>query len=198
MTIQPYQPHFLPDIYRICLLTGDSGKDASGLYADPNLLGHFYAAPYPLFEPSLTFLLLNQEGACGYVVATSDSQAFEHWMTTQWLPPLKAQYPLPAQSDESRDARMVRIIHRGYKAPLYSQRYPAHLHIDVLPIAQGQGWGRRLLDRLLDALHDQGVPGIHLSVGGRNQKGRAFYEHMGFELLEEWPGGVAYDYGMLL
>lgn len=198
MKIEPYQPHFLPDVYRICLRTGDSGKDASGLYLDPHLLGHFYAAPYPVFEPELCFMLCDTEGACGYMLATADSKAFERWMETEWLPPLKAKYPLPDQTDESRDARMIRIIHRGYKAPVHSQRYPAHLHIDILPRAQGQGWGRRLLNTLLAHLRDRDIPGVHLSVGGRNRSGIAFYEHVGFKLLEEWPGGIAYDYGMVL
>ena len=31
----------------------------------------------------------------------------------------------------------------------YSQGYPAHLHIDLLPELQGQGWGRRLIDTLV-------------------------------------------------
>src|SRR5690606_2058664 len=31
---------------RVCLLTGDSGKDASGREDDPDLLGLIYAVPY--------------------------------------------------------------------------------------------------------------------------------------------------------
>ncbi|MDN3718454.1 FAD-dependent oxidoreductase [Roseibium salinum] len=36
----------LEALYAICLRTGDAGKDASGLYSDPRLMGHIYAAPY--------------------------------------------------------------------------------------------------------------------------------------------------------
>jgi hypothetical protein len=55
--IRPYHPSDLPALYRICLLTGDSGADASQLYRDPELLGHFYAAPYAVLEPDLCFVL---------------------------------------------------------------------------------------------------------------------------------------------
>lgn len=45
--IRPYQPFDLPGMYRVCLQTGDSGRDATALYSDPDLLGHVFAAPTP-------------------------------------------------------------------------------------------------------------------------------------------------------
>src|SRR6516225_9035589 len=47
--IRPYRPGDLDALYEICLLTGDGGQDATSLFADPMLLGHFFAAPYGLF-----------------------------------------------------------------------------------------------------------------------------------------------------
>ena len=41
----------------------------------------------------------------------------------------------------------------------YAAEYPAHLHIDLLPELQGQGWGRRLIDTLVAALRERGVRG---------------------------------------
>src|SRR5262245_63083228 len=38
--IRPYRPSDLDALYRICLLTGDDGQDATSLYNDPRLLGH--------------------------------------------------------------------------------------------------------------------------------------------------------------
>jgi ribosomal protein S18 acetylase RimI-like enzyme len=198
MNLEAYQPHFLRDLYSICLRTGDSGNDASAIYTNPDLLGHLYAAPYPVFDPGLTWLLCDSLGACGYVLGTRDSQAFARWMEAQWLPPLRKRYPVPGESEESRDARLLRILHRPYKAFPQSTEYPAHLHIDLLPRAQGQGWGRKLLEVFLGRLRELGVPGVHLGVGGRNKNAMAFYERMGFELLEEWPGGIARTYGMRL
>ena len=65
-TIRPYAP---PDLYRICLLTGDSGADASSLYQDPD----FYAAPYAVHEPELTFLTDRQGVTMCWAAATRSS-----------------------------------------------------------------------------------------------------------------------------
>jgi len=52
-SIRPYRDSDLDDLYRICLLTGDAGQDATSMFDDPRILGDVWAAPYGLFEPSL-------------------------------------------------------------------------------------------------------------------------------------------------
>ncbi|MCS7068431.1 MAG: GNAT family N-acetyltransferase [Meiothermus sp.] len=195
-TIRPYAPTDLPHLYCVCLLTGDSGADASGLYRDPDLLGHFYAAPYAVHEPDLTFVLTDQAGVCGYVLGCRDSMEFAAWMETQWLPPLRQRYPLPPEGDTSKDAAMIRLIHKGYLPSSLTPEYPAHLHIDLLPRAQGQGQGRKLMQVFLNRLRGLGVPGVHLGVGQRNAGAVAFYERMGFVRLQTFPWG--YEYGLKL
>jgi hypothetical protein len=60
--IRPYRPADIDALYQICLLTGDGGQDATSRYHDPNLLGHWVAAPYGLFEPSLAFVAEDTSG----------------------------------------------------------------------------------------------------------------------------------------
>ena len=61
--------------------------------------------------------------------------------------------------------------------------YPAHLHIDLLPELQGQGFGRRLIDTLRAALAARGVPAVHLGMDAANTGARAFYDRLGFHEL---------------
>ncbi len=61
--------------------------------------------------------------------------------------------------------------------------YPAHLHIDLLPSAQGQGWGRALMDRFLAQVRSAGARGVHLGVATVNRGAAAFYTRLGFHLL---------------
>ena len=62
--------------------------------------------------------------------------------------------------------------------------YPAHLHIDLLPEAQGRGFGRALIENaLITALSHAGVPGVHLTMDPANAPARAFYTAVGFEDL---------------
>lgn len=199
-TIRRARPGDEQAFYDICLLTGDSGVDASALYADPRLLGHVYAAPYLHFAPEFAFVMEDEQGVGAYVVAAPDSLAFEDTLERKWWPALREQYPDPATipaDQRTPDQRMMHLIHHPSRTPAeLAARYPAHLHIDLLPRMQGGGNGKRLMHTLLDALARAGVPGVHLGVGGRNEKAVGFYRHMGFQELQAHPWG--YTFGMAL
>lgn len=183
--IRSFQPGDLPALLRICLLTGDAGADASALYRDPELLGTYFVAPYVAFEPDLC-LVLDRDGApCGYVLGTRDSAAFAARCERAWFPGLRQRHPLPAADDASRDARIVRLIHAGADAGTAFPAYPAHLHIDLLLVAQGQGWGRALMAAFLQRLRAAGAAGVHLHVGKSNPRAVGFYRRLGFEVLAE-------------
>ena len=72
------------------------------------------------------------------------------------------------------------------------ERYPAHLHIDLLPVTQGQGLGRRLIERFTELLRERGVRGVHLGVDRRNTGAHRFYERTGFTRVGDPDGPVWY------
>jgi len=183
--IRPYQSTDLAAVSRICLGTGDSGRDACSLYRDHDLLGLYYASPYVVFEPELCTLLTYQSKPCGYVLGTHNSDVFSDRCEREWFPPLRQRYPLPADNDHSLDANLVRLIHAGRPRFNYFRQYPAHLHLDLLPIAQGQGWGPKLMELFLSQLRAFKVPGVHLSVGRQNDRGIRFYRRMDFQQIDE-------------
>src|SRR5262245_16116909 len=88
--IRPHRPGDLEALYRICLLTGDDGQDATSLYNDPRLPGHFSAAPYGLFEPALAFVAQDTAGVGGYILGALDTPAFEQRLERTWWPHLRA------------------------------------------------------------------------------------------------------------
>jgi ribosomal protein S18 acetylase RimI-like enzyme len=73
------------------------------------------------------------------------------------------------------------IHHHWNTADELASRFPAHLHIDLLPRIQGRRIGRRLIEALVASLRDQGSPGLHLTVGDGNPKAVGFYRHVGFD-----------------
>lgn len=190
--IRPYAPQFLPDLCRICLLTGDSGNDATGLYEHPELLGDVFAVPYATFEPDLTFILTDAKGACGYILGTCNTRAFGRWMNEEWLPLLREKYPLEAVPDPFQDGWLIRFVHQDWEPSKWAEEYPAHLHIDLLPRVQGQGMGRKLMEAFLGRLRELGVPGVHLGTSWRNRQAMAFYEHLGFARLEDREGALVF------
>lgn len=192
LLIDHYRPQDRETLYEICLLTGDSGQDASSLYRDPDLLGHMYLGAYLEFEPHLARVLRREDGvAVGYCVATADTSGFEDRCEKSWWPPLQQRYGEPADSDDSRDARLIRRIHQPTRTEgTWLPEHPAHLHIDLLPEAQGAGNGSRLLTATLEALTEAGAPGVHLGVGGRNIRAIGFYENMGLRTLQHLSYGL--------
>lgn len=173
-------------LYAVCLRTGDTGRDATALYRDPDLLGHVYLGAYLALEPDLARVLRRPDGSpVGYAVATADTTAFEQACEVSWWPALRARYPLPEPGDDSADARLVRAIHAGSRTSgPWLADHPAHLHVDLLPEAQGGGHGRRLLETLFEQLAAAGVPGLHLGVGLANAGAIGFYRHLGMRTLE--------------
>jgi ribosomal protein S18 acetylase RimI-like enzyme len=195
MRLRAFATCDLPGMYRVCLLTGDAGSDATGAYRDPDLLGHVYAGPYPVADPGLTWVVTDDAGTvAGYVVGTADSQAFARWQEESWWPALRERLPRPDEVDDPRrDHELLRVVHDGATYdPAVTDAYPAHLHIDLLPHAQGRGLGRTLIATLAAALRERGVPGLHLGVSAANTGAIAFYDRVGFRPV------ATHDWGLTL
>jgi GNAT superfamily N-acetyltransferase len=190
--IRHYHPSDLYALYGIGLLTGDSGADASELYHDEELLGHRYVAPYAVLEPDLCFTLLHDGAPCGYILGTRDSHAFHVRCEQDWFPALRARYRLPLADDHSLDADLIRHLYAGIRFDPDLATHPAHLHIDILPVGQGQGWGRALMQTFLTRLRALHVPAVHLWVGRRNTRGIAFYERVGFQPIKSSAGAICF------
>ena len=121
----------LPGAYRVCLLTGDGGRDGSALYRNPELLGHVFVGPYIVGQPDLAFVVADEAGIAGYALAAEDTRAFERWAEEEWWPPLREQYPLTA--DGSPDSELIELLYRSpFAGDSVVVPFPSHLHIDLL------------------------------------------------------------------
>lgn len=175
-------PHDLPGAYRVCLLTGDSGRDGSALFRNPDLLGHVYVGPYLVGQPDLALVVVDPWGVAGYCLAAEDTRGFEAWEEAHWWPVLREQYP--PVDDGSPDGELVRQLHAPVLAPETIVRdYPAHLHMDLLERVRGLGLGRALVETQLTALRERGCPGLHLDVAADNANAIGFYRHLGFSAV---------------
>ncbi|MEI7744382.1 MAG: GNAT family N-acetyltransferase [Chloroflexota bacterium] len=193
--IRPATISDLPGAYRVCLRTGDSGRDATGLWRDEDLLGHVYVGPYIVGRPDLALVVADEDGIAGYLFGAEDTRAFEAWAEAGWWPALREHYP--PRADGSLEAEVVSVIHRPPVAPEeIVGPYPAHLHIDLLERVRGQGLGRSLIEWLLAQLRVRGVRGVHFEVAADNANGIAFYRHLGF--AELGPHGNSILMGMTL
>src|SRR5215472_2507374 len=177
--IRPYRASDLDDLYRICLLTGDGGNDATSMFEDPWILGHIVAAPYGLFEPSLAFVAEDELGVGGYIVGALDSKAFERRLEADWWPALRDRYPAPpielSPDQLTPDQRTASFIHAPLTVPdELAEDYPSHLHINlysgvtspprVIPITTGPPGSA-------GGPCPGGEPGGHAGAQGRSRVG---------------------------
>jgi ribosomal protein S18 acetylase RimI-like enzyme len=185
--LRPYRNADHDAVYDICVRTGAAGEDASHLLRDPSLLGHVYAGPYLELAPHLAFVVEDDDGVAGYILGAADTAEFEGRLEREWWPELRRRYPTyRTDGDAVFDDLLIALMHSPARAPAdLVAAYPSHLHIDLLPRSQGQGWGRRLIDTLVEQLRATGSHGLHLGVATANANARAFYRAVGFTELDD-------------
>ncbi|MFJ7990489.1 GNAT family N-acetyltransferase [Streptomyces sp. NPDC096351] len=193
--VRRYQGSDRAQLAEICVRTAHEGGDSSGMYPDPELMPTIFAYPYVELEPEFALVLDDGTGrAVGYVLGVPDTVAFVHRFRDEWLPVVSERFPVPEPDGGTAADMMAGLLHSPERMVLSElAAYPAHLHIDVLPEWQGRGYGRVLMGSLLAALRERGVPAVHLCMVQANTGARAFYDRLGFELLDVVdPGPVWY------
>jgi ribosomal protein S18 acetylase RimI-like enzyme len=200
--IRPCETGDLDALYRVCLATGDSGADASHLYADAKLIGQVYAAPYAMFSPQCAFVVEDKTGVGGYILGALDTRAFEALLEEKWWPTLRPLYPDPSGKPPAEwsvdEMRSWQIHHPRPTPDRIAGPYPSHLHIDLLPRLQRRGIGRQLIELWLGTVKGLGSTGAHLGVGSANVRAIGFYRAGGWRDLQPSPSARTLWFGMKL
>lgn len=184
VTLRSARPDDLPALYHICLVTGAAGQDASGLHNDGELIGHIYAAPYAVVEQEHALVAEDELGVAGYLVGTHNTQRFAQLLEQSWWPALRERYAdKTLQLTEADRQRLAAIaVPESNPADLVA-RYPAHIHMNLLPRMRGQGVGTALVNKWVAGARNAGVAGIHLGASVSNTGGIAFWTKAGFAPL---------------
>ena len=158
------------------------------MFGDDAAVADVYASPYLVGPGGFALVWDEGEGAVGYVLGTDDTAAFQRWFVDEWWPARPEREPRTAGDDwllpAARDPRRMLID--------AIDDYPAHLHIDLLPEAQGRGAGRALIEAACALLSARGCPGVHLVASKENLGAQAFYPRVGFTLIADDEGSVTY------
>lgn len=171
---------------------------------DPTLhyASYNWARPYIMLVPEHCLVIDDGNGtAVGYLLGvpnTSDFVAKYHesflpYLATHGFTEPVGEGTIPDSNHHAHDdlaLKMQRItwrpeemLHR--EAPNLLKQYPAHLHIDILPEYQRQGWGRSMIQQTLNEFGGLGVRGIHLGKVGSNVEAGKFYAKLGFSRFAE-------------
>lgn len=181
MRIRHAVPADLPACREVCLGTGDSGADGRALFTLMDIVSDVFVAPYFEFCLEYAWVLENDEGAvCGYVLGCADTNAYEQNLRETWWPQMREKYAGVLGATD-RDKSYLDFIAHPVPAPAsVVAHYPAHGHIDLLPEAQGAGWGKQMMHLMMNALRDAGARGMYLDVSVDNLRAQKFYSRLGF------------------
>lgn len=158
------------DRVRFACLNSEGGRMPADLCA---FILHTFCDYYIENEPENCFVLDDDGKAVGYVICAENYDAYKKIFDEKYL-------PLTEKFGDGRYewARTSTDLHQMYKAD-----YPAHLHIDILPEYQRQGWGGKLINALFEHLKSKNIKGVMLTTGKTNETACNFYKKHGFELV---------------
>lgn len=177
----------MAELYQVCLRTGDSGSDATGLHAHENMLGDVYVGPYVTFGSATSFSLINDDDhVVGYGLSVFDTEGLESECNRKWWPEIQSKYSL--LKDRQSECWLIHEIFNPSPSPKHLLRdYPSHGHIDLLPATQGIGFGRKMMEAMERSLTELGSPGFHLRVSPHNARALKFYSALNYQVIDESP-----------
>jgi ribosomal protein S18 acetylase RimI-like enzyme len=193
--IRKYQPKDFIPIEDIVYRTGFKGEDMTGLsFIDDKrlffLISIFY---YPKYEPEHCFVAVDAhtDKVVGFICGTpnTNQQETKYEKLIPWRIFLRTlgytiwRYPKSFMNLLKLNKARPDIGPSEFEEILAV--YPAHLHINLLPEAQRQGLGSRLMAAFLDHLQFLDVPGVHLQTSSYNKKAIPFYSKLEFILVNK-------------
>ncbi len=179
MTIRPYEEKDKEAVKAICLGNSDVFPDLSKTDQFVELMFCDY---YIECEPENCFVAVEEDDIpYGYVYGALDYDTYAKKFMEIYYPRIRSLslYRALCARVEMRDHAM------------YKEKYPAHLHIDVLEGRRSGGTGSQLISRFCENVKEKGAGGVMLIVGKENVRGQNFYRKNNFEVLHTKKTGVA-------
>lgn len=175
--IRKYQEKDKPAALKILVETSRLPAETD---ADIKYLRLMYNDYYTETEPENCFVAVNDEDeAVGYILCAENHEKFKELFKKFYLPEIK----------ELGFGFYVKALMDIYGHFPYAKKYPAHLHINVLNVCQGQGTGTQLMDALKNELRSKRIKGLMLSCAADNDGAIRFYKRNGFKVLATFAGG---------
>ncbi len=180
MVIRKYKEKDYEQVKFICLNDMLNNEKADTLIKYVELM---FCRYYIEIEPDCCFVAVDEnDKPVGYIYGAKNFDDYQTEMK-KYLQPI---------SELDNGVFLPDALVEMHDHAIYKDKYPAHLHIDILPDYQSKGIGSKLINAYCNYLKENGINGVMLIVGSDNDGARRFYERNGFIQLQEKPTGTAY------
>ncbi len=191
MLIRPYRPSDREGVRRVCFETGYMGDPVAWQWRDQESFADLFSGWYTDHAGADALVVVDEDETdggeiAGYLLGCRDSRqvggparmAARHLLGRGLLVrPGTARVLWRTLGDVATTTVRAR---RPPPGEVIDDRWPAHLHIDLMPSARGRGAGRELMTRWLDTLRADGIAGCHLTTWAENDDAIAFFTATGF------------------
>ncbi|MBQ8575312.1 MAG: GNAT family N-acetyltransferase [Clostridia bacterium] len=176
--IRPAEDKDLKNIEYICRMT--AGPEARKREDVGKKIALTYSTYYARAEQETSFVLDDEGKAVGYILCAPDF--------TRYIKDYRKNEVKKLWGIEKKQSIIAYFLPLGYLP--FKNKYPAHLHIDLLDEYQGKGYGSQMMKTLLAKLKEMKLPGVMLIVDKDNEGAQRFYKRAGFRKIASAFGGV--------
>lgn len=186
-------------VRKISCDTALKGSPIDSVLSDRILAGDLMTRYYTDFEPESLWVSENEGQVMGYLTGCLDTRIYNKTMSQKIIPNAFIN-ALFRGSIFSRDpshgsGQAFRLIGASYltwkkggtERHIPYERYPAHLHVNVLKEFRSQKIGQKLIAIFIDYIKEKGIKGVHLSVREDNAPACAFFKKSGFTEISRHP-----------
>ncbi len=173
-----------PALGRIAYQTAYFGEGAPRFFPDARLFEDLWTYPYRL-TPHDAFVAEQAGEVTGSIIGAPDQRAYARAVTATLLARVMPKLLTGRYVQPFSALPYLSRLQRNPAPHADWARYPAHLHVNLLPPTRGAGVGGQLLDAYLGALVRRGVPGVQLSTTLENAAALRLYARAGFTVHDQ-------------
>ena len=139
-----------------------------------------YSTYYARAEQETCFVLDDEGEVAGYILCAPDYSRYVKGFHKNEIPKI--------WKIDKKHCAFAYLLPYGYLP--FRNKYPAHLHIDLLDEYQSKGYGSLMMNTLLAKLKAMKIPGVMLIVDKSNEGAQRFYKRAGFKKITSAFSGV--------
>ncbi|MFB3918966.1 MAG: N-acetyltransferase family protein [Candidatus Velamenicoccus archaeovorus] len=184
--IRKYIPNDRPAVRRISVQTALMGDPGTVFFDDDETLADALTIYFTDHEPGSCFVAVCGGKVAGYVLGATDVRRMDKIFGTKILPFLLPKAFRRGTFLCRKNLRFLfhvflSLLKGEFRTPVFSEEYPAALHINIDKEFRALGIGSKLIHVYLDYLKKEGVAGVHFAT--MSEKAAGFFEKNGFRRL---------------